>query len=438
MIGVMLCHNGSGMTRACLESIEGSKDWIERVGFKLVLVDNGSGDNTGEVLSEFAGRWPGRVVVERNESNGWFTVVNSDVVGRYPGEDVYMLNNDILVGDGWLSGMDYLREWGMISATNVMYGDGRVVTFGGGGDDFMSHKVWWEWKERGLPEIHEEKWVTGCSVMVNRAAYDKVGGLSRDLLHYCSDSDLSLKMTAAGYKVGVKKGMRVVHLGSQTFRAVTGGGNEVIARQGVADHENFARKWRLRVGQFNYSVGEPMDYHKEVFGNDLVYMRNLKAAAEEAELIKGEYKVDGMRILELGCAFGEIGVALIKAGADYRGVDYVDCVRDESLKGRVSCSPLVSADFGVDNDLVFSRAVLEHLTERDIKGILIKVRDSLKVGGVFDNDIDTFKGTDPTHTLIMPIEKWREWFIYCGFEEVKTYLIHGGVYRSVWRWSGNE
>ena len=91
MIVVMVCHNNFKHTKDAVKSILDSKD--DKTGVKLVLVDNGSDDGvTWEYMQELVKDNPGFIEAHRNARNEWFTIANGEVIKRYPGEDIYLLN----------------------------------------------------------------------------------------------------------------------------------------------------------------------------------------------------------------------------------------------------------------------------------------------------------------------------------------------------------
>jgi hypothetical protein len=257
MIIISLIHNQLEMTQKFIQSILESRDCRDKElweGCKLILVDNGSEDN--KILSylkqvEKDNKDLGNIEVIRNEENKYFTIACQDVIEQYPNEDIYLINNDIEVMDGWLEGRKHIKEWGMIGATQVYPLERDFITFMGGGDDFCSHKVCWKWKHEGKVDIHEETWLTFGACMINREAFDKVGGLDKTLLHYCSDSDLSLRIKMAGYKIGVSPKMIVAHWGSFTTKMISQSERgKVIMEQGGKDQVNFAEKHGIKIGGY--------------------------------------------------------------------------------------------------------------------------------------------------------------------------------------------
>src|SRR5262249_23036869 len=89
-------------TRQCLDSVLAHT----RSPYELVLVDNGSADDTPAYLEEVRRRpGPARVEVIRNETNRGFPAGCNQALARARGDHVVLLNNDTIVSEGWLEGL---------------------------------------------------------------------------------------------------------------------------------------------------------------------------------------------------------------------------------------------------------------------------------------------------------------------------------------------
>ena len=197
MIVIVLCHNELKYTQGFVESVLKAKDSLD--GVKLVMVDNGSTDMTGKYLKDLS-EMDKRFEFMQNEENKWFTVACDEVIKKYPDEDIYLINNDVVVMDGWLSGRELLAGYGMLGAVQVTPNNLRMSCFYGGEKDYMTHKQGWMWAVEEQGDVIDTDWLTFGACMINRGWYDKVGGLDLTLRFYCSDSDLSLRMLKAGYR----------------------------------------------------------------------------------------------------------------------------------------------------------------------------------------------------------------------------------------------
>jgi len=248
MIVICLCHNELRYTQGFVESVLKAKDDLKDV--KIVMVDNGSTDGVTSGYLKTLSETNDNFVFRQNESNEWFTVACDKVIKEYPGEDVYLINNDVVVLDGWLSGREFLKEYGMLGAVQLTPGNLRMSCFYGGESDFMSHKQGWMWAVEEQGEIIDAEWLTFGACMINRRLYDLVGGLDSELRFYCSDSDLSLRMRASGAKIGVCRDMRVIHYGGQTTKGMSEDFKRSVWEN--SDQKRFAKKHKLKIMDFDY------------------------------------------------------------------------------------------------------------------------------------------------------------------------------------------
>jgi hypothetical protein len=100
---VVLCCNEADVTRLCLESVLAHT----RAPYELVVVDNGSDDDTPAVLAAAARRaGPDRVTVVRNARNLGYPAGVNQGLALARGESVVLLNNDVVVTPGWLDRLE--------------------------------------------------------------------------------------------------------------------------------------------------------------------------------------------------------------------------------------------------------------------------------------------------------------------------------------------
>lgn len=210
--------NGNTDTRECLMSLENLKS--QTSDFNIILVDNASQDNSvKDVQKEFP-----TVDIIRNNENLGFTGGNNIGIKRAldQGADlVWLLNNDTTIDkialQALVGSFDDVRVG--IAGSKIYFSPGRefhknrykkseqgnVLWYAGGVIDWQNMYA----SHRGTDEIdngqydiaEETPFVTGCSMMVKREVFEKVGLLDEKFFAYLEDLDFCLRAKQAGYKL---------------------------------------------------------------------------------------------------------------------------------------------------------------------------------------------------------------------------------------------
>ena len=103
---IMPCWNQLEFTRQCVAALVRHT----RPPWELVVVDNGSTDGTTEYLAGVQDAAGVAVTVIRNGSNRGFPAAVNQGLKRARGEYLVLLNNDVVVTDGWLDQLTALTR----------------------------------------------------------------------------------------------------------------------------------------------------------------------------------------------------------------------------------------------------------------------------------------------------------------------------------------
>lgn len=229
----ILCYNRSGMTRTCLETV--LKHTRTGPDLELLITDNGSTDDTLSILAEFV-RADHRIRIIHHRTNLGVQEAKRIALKESRGEFFISLDNDCTVGPQWLELLsDPLAD---PSVGQV----GRADTF-----CTLDHN--------GVGIRGPRLDYIDGSCFITRGGIAKAIGLCDPIYHfaYCEDSDYSLKLRKAGWRLAVAR-TKVVHSEHATAHAA-GMDLKGIHRH---NHQIFVNRWKgyLTTRRFGHP-GEP-------------------------------------------------------------------------------------------------------------------------------------------------------------------------------------
>lgn len=241
---VMLSWNAPQFTKMALESIRAHTSGE----YEVIIVDNGSGAETVEWLRTL--EEPVRVIY--NAKNRGFAGGNNQALAAARGEYVVLLNNDVIVTDGWLDGLlgAFERIPGLgVSAprSNKIAGD-QIVTDASYADIPQMHEYAAVRRARYRDQGYVTDRAIGLCLCIDRRTIDEIGGIDERFgVGNFEDDDFCLRVRAAGYQIFVCDDVFVHHFGSQTFAA-----NKVDWTATMRTNwQAFAAKWQLPPNQEN-------------------------------------------------------------------------------------------------------------------------------------------------------------------------------------------
>ena len=199
---IIVNYNRAELLRRCLESLLAPQG----ADFEVIVVDNGSADDSAAVAEAFAARAPFPVRLIRNESNLGFCAANNQGIRASGAPFVALLNNDAEAEPGWLGHL--LSAFadpgvGMAASKIVVHEDPRVI-------DKAGHLIYLDGQNRGrgtgeidrgqYDRTEEVLWPDGCACMYRRAMLDEIGLFDEDLFAYGDDAELGLRARIAGWR----------------------------------------------------------------------------------------------------------------------------------------------------------------------------------------------------------------------------------------------
>lgn len=240
---VMLCWNNRMLTQQAIESILAAGDLFD----EFIVVDNGSTDDTFACLEGFQRRDPRINPVRLAKNCGFAGGVNAGL-RQASGDVVAILNNDILVGAGWLNRLrSYLTlpgVHGVGPVANRVSGVQNVEMNGPVNVDAVARERVVEWAGRyGLVTR-----LVGFCLLMTRTAIDRAGGFDvRFGLGNFEDDDWSRRMNQAGFHLAVAFDVFVGHVGGAGFRLH---GPDVYRDLLERNRNLYEAKWRENSGTY--------------------------------------------------------------------------------------------------------------------------------------------------------------------------------------------
>ncbi|MFC3659698.1 glycosyltransferase [Luteimonas notoginsengisoli] len=181
--------------------------------FEVIVVDDGSPDDSARVLPTIAG-----LRYHRRAENGGFVAACNDGAALARGEYLVFLNNDTVPQPGWLDAL--LRTFaehpgtGLVGA-QLLYPDGRLQEAGG---VVFADGSGWNYGRHQSPVdpryayVRDVDYASGAAIAIPRALFEQLGMFDlRYAPAYYEDTDLAFAARAAGRRVVYQPAARVVH-----------------------------------------------------------------------------------------------------------------------------------------------------------------------------------------------------------------------------------
>ncbi len=207
---VLLIWNEWHHTSLCLSSLE----HLDYPNFDVVVVDNGSTDDSVARIRE---TFPWAKVIENGKNLGFSGGCNVGIeYAQQQGSDfIWLLNNDTTVDPGALRAMvekaqTNPRIGAVGSVIYFMDEPTRLQCWGGGYVNF-----WLGRSGHFLQEVDDDKveFITGCSLLLSRAAIEEIGALEERFFMYWEDADICFRLRRAGWLLAVAANSKVWHKG---------------------------------------------------------------------------------------------------------------------------------------------------------------------------------------------------------------------------------
>jgi len=236
---IILTFNQLKYTRECVESIRKRTPEPHEIFF----VDNGSTDGTVKWLKKLLKENPNYKLIENHKNLGFPRGCNQGI-NASSGEYILLLNNDVVVTEGWLSGMleclNSAPDIGIVGPmTNNISGTQKVEDTGY--QSMADLNVFAQsFRERNRHRRIPMRRIVGFCMLFRRELVEKIGLLDETFgTGNFEDDDFCLRAALEGYKNFIAGDIFIHHYGSMSFR-----GNRIDYSSAMTGNRKiFKEKW---------------------------------------------------------------------------------------------------------------------------------------------------------------------------------------------------
>ena len=199
-------------TKAYLASLEAT---VTGLNYEVILIDDASRDETPRYLQTLPDP-PYRII--RNEENVGFARSNNIGAAHARGRYLCLLNNDLILRQGWLEPMlELLESEPNVGAVGNLQIDPRTALLDHAGVFFDPRGVpthAWQGRGRIPPGVFGE-WnaVTAACLLIPAARFHEIGGFDEGYRNSYEDVDLCVRLRARGYRLLVSHRSVIEHHG---------------------------------------------------------------------------------------------------------------------------------------------------------------------------------------------------------------------------------
>lgn len=221
---VIVNFNTSKLLQECLKSIFTSR---QRVDFEVLVVDNGSSDDSVSLVKR---KFPQVRVIEAKENLG-FSKGNNLGIKALNADYYLLLNSDTLVEQSVFDELiTFAKENFLDIASCKLLNPDR--SFQANGGKFPFGLPLWSWLSGldflhpSIPSFHQGNpayyrdidWVGGTAMLIGKKLIDQIGLLDENIFMYAEDVEYCLRAKKKGFKIGWTPTASIVHLGGGSLK----------------------------------------------------------------------------------------------------------------------------------------------------------------------------------------------------------------------------
>lgn len=219
---VLVNYNGFEFTKECIESLFA----IDYLNYQIVLINNGSTDQSGSLLNSY---FNNRIVyIDKFENKGVTAGNNGGIEYALNNQFDYvlLLNNDTLVSPNFLTCMVETScnnsNSMVVPKIRLYYDQTRLDFWNGTGFN------WWSSTVKGFryfpfdgPEYntsYEIKLTSTCCLLVPTKIFRTIGVMDEKYFMYFDDADFTIRATRSGFKIIYEPSSIILHKGGMSSK----------------------------------------------------------------------------------------------------------------------------------------------------------------------------------------------------------------------------
>lgn len=215
---VILNWNGKNDTIGCLDSLQKS----ENSSFDIVVVDNGSEDNSAAAISK---RFPDVKILETGQNLGYAggNNIGIEYASRLGSDLILLLNNDTIVDRHFIASLLKAAEEspnvGIFGAYPLRFSEPEKLDHLGGrwNDQTASFDLVGLGASKGFRTDEPLDYVCGCSILVRREVFEAVGLLEPTFFLFWEEADFCIRAKRAGFGIDICYEAELMHKVSASF-----------------------------------------------------------------------------------------------------------------------------------------------------------------------------------------------------------------------------
>lgn len=213
---VIVNWNGKKLLKACLNSLS----CISYKNTEILLVDNASKDDSVVFVKN---NYPKIIIIE-NKLNLGFAEGNNVGLQKSKGDAILLLNPDTLVEENFLDELVKTlyedKNIGAVQPKIIIYPNKNQID-SIGSFFLMNGNLYHYGREKnpGLPMYNKSMEIfsaKGACMLIKKDVLKKTGLFDKEYFAYFEDTDLSMRILLAGYKVLYEPNATIYHIGGAT------------------------------------------------------------------------------------------------------------------------------------------------------------------------------------------------------------------------------